>query len=93
MEVGPYFYLPKLEHYLECRLLNDVIVFCEKKLNLEIGTVKVTVLIETINAVFQMNEFLWELKDHIVGLNAGRWDYLFSYQKVYRNTKKGYLAR
>jgi len=85
---GPYFYLPKLEHYLECRLLNDVISFCEKKLNLEIGTVKVTVLIETINAVFQMDEFLWELKDHIVGLNAGRWDYLFSYQKVYRNTKK-----
>jgi len=85
---GPYFYLPKLEHYLECRLLNDVILFCEKKLNLEIGTVKVTVLIETINAVFQMDEFLWELKDHIVGLNAGRWDYLFSYQKVYRNTRK-----
>ena len=85
---GPYFYLPKLEHYLECRLLNDVISFCEKKLDLEIGTVKVTVLIETINAVFQMNEFLWELKDHIVGLNAGRWDYLFSYQKVYKNTQK-----
>ena len=85
---GPYFYLPKLEHYLECRLLNDVISFCEKKLDLEVGTVKVTVLIETINAVFQMDEFLWELKDHIVGLNAGRWDYLFSYQKVYRNTKK-----
>ena len=85
---GPYFYLPKLEHYLECRLLNDVISFCEKKLGLEIGTVKVTVLIETINAVFQMDEFLWELRDHIVGLNAGRWDYLFSYQKVYRNTKK-----
>jgi len=85
---GPYFYLPKIEHYLECRLLNDVISLCEKKLDLEIGTVKVTVLIETINAVFQMNEFLWELKDHIVGLNAGRWDYLFSYQKVYRNTKK-----
>jgi len=85
---GPYFYLPKLEHYLECRLLNDVISFCEKKMGLEIGKVKVTVLIETINAVFQMEEFLWELKDHIVGLNAGRWDYLFSYQKVYRNTKK-----
>ena len=85
---GPYFYLPKLEHYLECRLLNDVISFCEKKLDLEIGKVKVTVLVETINAVFQMNEFLWELKDHIVGLNAGRWDYLFSYQKVYRNTQK-----
>jgi len=84
---GPYFYLPKLEHYLECRLLNEVISFCEKKLNLENGTVKVTVLIETINAVFQMDEFLWELKDHIVGLNAGRWDYLFSYQKVYRNTQ------
>ena len=85
---GPYFYLPKLEHYLECRMLNDVILFCEKKLGIEVGTVKVTVLIETINAVFQMDEFLWELKDHIVGLNAGRWDYLFSYQKVYRNTKK-----
>ena len=85
---GPYFYLPKLENFLECRLLNDVISFCEKKLGLEVGTVKVTVLIETINAVFQMDEFLWELKDHIVGLNAGRWDYLFSYQKVYRNTQK-----
>ena len=85
---GPYFYLPKLEHYLECRLLNDLISFCEKKLGLVIGTVKVTVLIETINAVFQMDEFLWELRDHIVGLNAGRWDYLFSYQKVYRNTQK-----
>jgi len=85
---GPYFYLPKLEHYLECRLLNDVICFCEKKLGFKIGSVKVTVLIETINAVFQMDEFLYELKDHIVGLNAGRWDYLFSYQKVYRNTKK-----
>ena len=85
---GPYFYLPKLEHYLECRLLSDVISFCEKKLGFEIGSVKVTVLIETINAVFQMDEFLYELKDHIVGLNAGRWDYLFSYQKVYRNTKK-----
>ena len=85
---GPYFYLPKLEHYLECRLLNEIISFCEKKIGLEIGTVKVTVLIETINAVFQMDEFLWELKDHVVGLNAGRWDYLFSYQKVYRNTKK-----
>jgi len=85
---GPYFYLPKLEDYLECRLLNDVISFCEKKLKIETGKVKVTVLIETINAVFQMDEFLWELKDHIVGLNAGRWDYLFSYQKVYRNTKK-----
>lgn len=84
---GPYFYLPKLEHYLECRLLNDVISFCEKKLNLKIGSIKVTVLIETINAVFQMNEFLWELKNHIVGLNAGRWDYLFSYQKVYRNAQ------
>ena len=85
---GPYFYLPKLEHFLECRLINDIISFCEKRLELEIGTVKVTVLIETINAAFQMDEFLWELKDHIVGLNAGRWDYLFSYQKVYRNTKK-----
>ena len=85
---GPYFYLPKLEHYLECRLLNDIISFCEKKLGFEVGTVKVTVLIETINAVFQMDEFLYELKDHVVGLNAGRWDYLFSYQKVYRNTKK-----
>ncbi len=85
---GPYFYLPKLEHYLECRLLNDVILHCEKVLNLGVGTVKVTVLIETINAVFQMDEFLWELRDHIVGLNAGRWDYLFSYQKVFRNTKK-----
>ena len=85
---GPYFYLPKIEHYLECRLLSDVISFSEKKLLLKQGSIKVTVLIETINAVFQMDEFLWELRNNIVGLNAGRWDYLFSYQKVYRNTKK-----
>ena len=84
---GPYFYLPKLEHYLECRMLNEVISFCEKKLDIEVGTVKVTVLIETINAVFQMDEFLWELKDHIVGLNAGRWDYLFSQMSVQEVTQ------
>ncbi len=85
---GPYFYLPKIEHYLECRLFEKLLSFCEKKLNMEVGTIKVTVLVETISAVFQMEEFLWELKNHIVGLNAGRWDYLFSYQKVHRNNKK-----
>lgn len=75
---GPYFYLPKLEHYLEARLWQDVICTAEKELGLPIGTVKVTVLIETILAAYQMDEILYELRDHIVGLNCGRWDYIFS---------------
>ncbi len=79
--VGPYFYLPKLEHHLEARLWNDVIAFCEDELGLPRGTVRVTVLIETITAAFQMDEILFELKDHIVGLNCGRWDYIFNFIK------------
>jgi malate synthase len=79
--VGPYFYLPKLEHHLEARLWNDVICFVEDALGLERGTVRATILIETITAAFQMDELLYELKDHIVGLNCGRWDYIFNFIK------------
>ena len=80
---GPYYYLPKLEHYLEARLWNDVISEAQSQLGIANGTVKVTVLIETITAAFQMDEILFELKDHIVGLNAGRWDYIFSIIKKF----------
>jgi len=83
--VGPYFYLPKLENHLEARLWNDVFVHAQKKLGLPVGTIKATVLIETIMAVFEMDEILYELKDHIAGLNCGRWDYIFSYIKRFRN--------
>lgn len=82
---GPYFYLPKLENHLEARLWNDVFVHAQKALGLPVGTIKVTVLIETIMAVFEMDEILYELRDHIVGLNCGRWDYIFSYIKRFRN--------
>ncbi|MCJ9430584.1 malate synthase A [Kordiimonas marina] len=76
--VGPYFYLPKMEHYLEARLWEEVIAFAEDRLALPRGSVRVTVLIETITAAFQMDEILYELRDHIVGLNCGRWDYIFN---------------
>ncbi len=79
---GPYFYIPKLESYHEAKLWNDIISFCEDELNLERGTVRVTCLIETLPAVFQMEEILYFLKDHIVGLNCGRWDYIFSFIKT-----------
>ncbi len=82
---GPYFYLPKLENHLEARLWNDVFVHAQEKLGLPVGTIKATVLIETIMAVFEMDEILYELKDHITGLNCGRWDYIFSYIKRFRN--------
>jgi len=85
---GPYFYLPKLENHLEARLWNDVFVHAQEKLGLPVGTVKATVLIETIMAVFEMDEILYELKDHITGLNCGRWDYIFSYIKRFRNDPK-----
>ncbi|RMB08000.1 malate synthase A [Eilatimonas milleporae] len=78
---GPYFYLPKMEHHLEARLWEEVITFAETTLGLTRGTVRVTVLIETITAAFQMDEILYELKDHIVGLNCGRWDYIFNFIK------------
>ena len=78
---GPYFYLPKMESYLEARLWNKVFNKAQEMLNIPIGTCKATVLIETLPAAFQMDEILYELKDHIVGLNCGRWDYIFSYIK------------
>lgn len=82
---GPYFYLPKLESHHEARLWNDVFVFAQKELGLGVGTIKATVLIETILAAFEMDEILYELRDHSAGLNAGRWDYIFSMIKKFRN--------
>ena len=81
----PYFYLPKLEHYKEARLWNDVFVFAQDKLGIPQGTIKATVLIETITAAFQMDEILHELKEHSLGLNCGRWDYIFSFIKKHRS--------
>jgi len=75
---GPYFYLPKLESHLEARLWNDVFVFAQERLGIPRGTIRATVLIETITAAFEMDEILYELREHSAGLNAGRWDYLFS---------------
>lgn len=87
---APYFYLPKLESHLEARLWNDVFVHAQEALGLPVGTIKVTVLIETLPSAFEMDEILYELRDHIVGLNCGRWDYIFSFIKVLRN-KPEYL--
>jgi malate synthase len=80
----PWFYLPKLENHLEARLWNNVFDFAEDELELPRGSIKATVLIETVLAAFEMNEILYELREHIVGLNAGRWDYLFSLIKKFR---------
>ncbi len=80
---GPYFYLPKLESHAEARLWNDVFVFAQREFGLPVGTIKATVLIETLPAAFEMDEILWELRDHIAGLNAGRWDYIFSFIKKF----------
>jgi malate synthase len=82
---GPYFYLPKLESHLEARLWNEVFDASEAELDLSPGSIKATVLIETILAAFEMEEILYELRDHAVGLNAGRWDYIFSVIKKFRN--------
>ena len=82
---GPYFYIPKLEHYLEARWWNDVFVWSQEALEIPEGTIKATVLIETLPAAFQMDEILYELKDHSAGLNCGRWDYIFSYIKTLKN--------
>ena len=79
---GPYFYIPKLQSYHEAKLWNNIISFCEDELKLNRGTVRVTCLIETLPAVFQMEEILYHLKDHIIGLNCGRWDYIFSFIKT-----------
>lgn len=81
---APYFYIPKLEHYLEARWWNEVFEFTQEYLGIKNGTFKATVLIETITASFQLDEIIFELKDHIVGLNCGRWDYIFSYIKKLR---------
>lgn len=78
---GPYFYLPKLESHLEARLWNEVFLHAQAALGLPVGTVKATVLIETIPAAFEMDEILYELRDHMAGLNCGRWDYIFSFIK------------
>jgi malate synthase len=82
---GPYFYLPKLESHLEARLWNDVFVAAQDELGLPRGTIKATVLIETILAAFEMEEILFELREHSAGLNAGRWDYIFSIIKKFRD--------
>src|SRR3954466_14244949 len=81
---GPYFYLPKMESHLEARLWNDVFTFAQEQVGIPHGTVKATVLIETIPAAFEMDEILYELRDHSAGLNAGRWDYIFSMIKCFR---------
>ena len=83
---APYFYLPKLESYREARWWNDVITWTQIKLNIPVGTCRATVLIETLPAALQMEEILYELRDHSAGLNCGRWDYIFSYIKTLKNT-------
>jgi malate synthase len=82
---GPYLYLPKLESHIEARLWNDVFDFTEKQLHIPSGSIKATVLVETILAAFEMDEILFELREHSAGLNAGRWDYIFSIIKKFRN--------
>ena len=89
---GPFFYLPKLESHLEARLWNDVFVMTQNELGLPQGTIKATVLVETINAAFEMEEMLYELREHSSGLNAGRWDYIFSCIKKFKLDKNFCLA-
>lgn len=82
---APYFYLPKLESHLEARLWNEVFIFAQEWFGIPVGTIRATVLIETITAAFEMDEILYELRDHAAGLNCGRWDYIFSFIKRLRN--------
>src|SRR4029077_17803161 len=82
---GPYFYLPKLQSHLEARLWNEVFIWAQDALGIPRGSVRATVLIETIHAAFEMDEILWELREHAAGLNAGRWDYMFSVIKKFRD--------
>src|ERR1019366_5796088 len=82
---GPYFYLPKLESHLEARLWNDVFLLAQQEMGISRGTIRATVLIETILAAFEMDEILWELREHSAGLNCGRWDYIFSFIKKFSN--------
>lgn len=88
---GPYFYLPKMESHLEARLWNDAFCFAQDYINMPRGTIRGTVLIETITAVFEMDEILYELRDHSSGLNCGRWDYIFSFIKRQRYNKNAIL--
>ncbi|HSJ43027.1 MAG TPA: malate synthase A [Xanthobacteraceae bacterium] len=85
---GPYFYLPKLENAREARLWNDVFLFAQKQLGIPPRNIKATVLIETLPAAFEMDEILWELRDHIAGMNAGRWDFIFSFIKTFAKSKE-----
>ena len=85
---GPYFYLPKMESHLEARLWNDVFLHAQAELGLPRGTIRVTVLIETITAAFEAEEILYELREHASGLNCGRWDYMFSVVKKFRNHRR-----
>jgi malate synthase len=89
---GPYFYLPKMESHLEARLWNDIFVFSQKELNVAEGSIKATALIETLLAAFEMDEILYELRNHSSGLNIGRWDYIFSCIKKFRANKDFCLA-
>jgi malate synthase len=89
---GPYFYLPKIESHLEARLWNDAFQFAQDELGIPRGTIKATVLIETILAAFEEDEILYELRDHSAGLNCGRWDYIFSAIKKFRNKDDFVLA-
>lgn len=88
---GPYFYLPKMESHLEAKLWNDVFIFAQNELGIPQGSIRATVLIETILAAFEMEEILYELKDHSAGLNAGRWDYMFSAIKKFRRDPQLHL--
>jgi len=88
---GPYLYLPKLEHYGEARLWNDVLAWAEERLGLPPNSVRVTVLIETLPAAFEMDEILWELRERALGLNCGRWDYIFSVLKVFHHDRNWVL--
>ncbi len=88
---GPYFYLAKTESHLEARLWNDVFTYAEERLGIPDGTIRATVLIETIPAAFEMDEILYELRDHASGLNAGRWDYLFSIIKNFRDAGPAFV--
>ncbi|OGA31442.1 MAG: malate synthase A [Betaproteobacteria bacterium RIFCSPLOWO2_12_FULL_62_13b] len=89
---GPYFYLPKMESHLEARLWNEVFVMAQNELGVPQGSIKGTVLIETVVAAFEMDEILWELREHSAGLNIGRWDYIFSCIKKFRSNKNFCLA-
>ncbi len=88
---GPYFYLPKLENHLEAELWNDIFVAAQKLLGIPVGTIKATVLIETLPAAFQMDEILHALRDHSAGLNCGRWDYIFSFIKTQKDNPQAVM--